>query len=505
MTTSGGSFTITVMLPLEETTGLPTYQVGELVQGAANPVGDRTVYHWKAKLTPRVTFTNAHPISPDSSVTYDWIGTSSGPKVSKTSRSVIFYPDYHAELWGGTHTQWSTYGSAQKVFCTIGRLSPEIYYYCQCNVRVEYNGQDPNDLSNIRTRKKDSFSYEIFYRAPYSTGWTWNYISTTLPGDECSWDVEDYSLIFQSIARKAVEAHKRVASRIPNPPPWTLVYKGSIRSFAINDIATALPPDAKRLVKKHMLPDVPHHGVFCALAQKAAENIQYVDINSVAFIKELRDQLGEIKALLDLIKAPLNPKKWASFYLSCQYGTRLTIADVLELIQGIQLAARQNPLGKKGAFNTCRARETFSLATPGVLYDSITYNYKICYRPYDKGIMSFIDRLSKWDLLPSLGNLWDLVPYSFVVDWFIDVGGMLESCDAACKLISLPVCGTSASFKRSYRITGLSLAGAQWDSEFTVYSRNAEREVILPHPSLSFPGNAQNNILQLSAILVQKI
>lgn len=38
-------------------------------------------------------------------------------------------------------------------------------------------------------------------------------------------------------------------------------------------------------------------------------------------------------------------------------------------------------------------------------------------------------KLEKYGLALSAYNAWDMVPYSFIVDWFADVGGFLESCD----------------------------------------------------------------------------
>lgn len=41
--------------------------------------------------------------------------------------------------------------------------------------------------------------------------------------------------------------------------------------------------------------------------------------------------------------------------------------------------------------------------------------------------LSAFGRLQKYGVAPDLYNIWDMVPYSFVVDWFTDIGSILES------------------------------------------------------------------------------
>lgn len=50
------------------------------------------------------------------------------------------------------------------------------------------------------------------------------------------------------------------------------------------------------------------------------------------------------------------------------------------------------------------------------------------HRPKDSS-QGFIYDLHNLDLYPEISNLYDMVPFSFVVDWFIPVGDLLESYD----------------------------------------------------------------------------
>jgi len=59
-------------------------------------------------------------------------------------------------------------------------------------------------------------------------------------------------------------------------------------------------------------------------------------------------------------------------------------------------------------------------------------------------LISSIDSLG---FAPTLENIWDLIPYSFVVDWFIDIGGLLERVDTRLRLLRLNIRYTTMSKK----------------------------------------------------------
>jgi hypothetical protein len=52
---------------------------------------------------------------------------------------------------------------------------------------------------------------------------------------------------------------------------------------------------------------------------------------------------------------------------------------------------------------------------------------KIMMQPKSSSLGKTVNSLTSIGLAPNAYNMWDLVPFSFVVDWFVDVGGLLES------------------------------------------------------------------------------
>ena len=241
------------------------------------------------------------------------------------------------------------------------------------------------------------------------------------------------------------------------------------------------------------------------LCQAAVDNIAYTDINTMAYLKDLKEFASELQAIAKLVKNPLNPKSWASLFLNFQYGSRLTISDTFKLINGIIRCARDVKKLRKKAWRSSRAMSRSDVLHPTVGCKGSRFtNYKVYYKPYDSGIMSYVHKLASWDLLPTSANLWDFIPFSFVVDWFVDIGGLLESIDSAAMATSLDVVGVLFSTKDTYLINA-DLPGQQvLSSEYTVYRRCWSRTLHPPKPRLEASDGFLHNIPQLLAILIQR-
>lgn len=68
----------------------------------------------------------------------------------------------------------------------------------------------------------------------------------------------------------------------------------------------------------------------------------------------------------------------------------------------------------------------------------IAYRSKIRIRLDGSLLLQAITGLNAVGLLPSPGQLWDAVPFSFVVDWFFNIGGKLKAVDTQGMLLVLP-------------------------------------------------------------------
>jgi len=72
---------------------------------------------------------------------------------------------------------------------------------------------------------------------------------------------------------------------------------------------------------------------------------------------------------------------------------------------------------------------TFPVGTFGVEYSTLVTCSKLRIAATDSLVMSFLLGSRATGLYPGLGNLWDLVPFSFIIDWFLRIGQRLSAID----------------------------------------------------------------------------
>jgi hypothetical protein len=175
-------------------------------------------------------------------------------------------------------------------------------------------------------------------------------------------------------------------------------------------------------------------------ASTAVESLSAYDGNLIAFAKDLPEFGGSLKAILDLGRNYSSPKAWASAWLSGRFGDRLTISDSRELL-GSMLERL-----KGGSYQLGRARRSWERGL-------LKYEYcqtLIAYNKSYSGLMTAVKSLMDWDAWPTLENTWDMIPLSFVVDWFVSVGDLLNQIDLAVKTPYIRAASQYASLKATY-------------------------------------------------------
>jgi hypothetical protein len=93
------------------------------------------------------------------------------------------------------------------------------------------------------------------------------------------------------------------------------------------------------------------------------------------------------------------------------------------------------------------------LLEPQVLYGSAYFDYtdeifgdvklecrsKVRIQLSESALIAMIFSAESVGLLPRLSTLWDLVPFSFVVDWLMKIGDKLDSVDSQVKLLAFDI------------------------------------------------------------------
>lgn len=185
------------------------------------------------------------------------------------------------------------------------------------------------------------------------------------------------------------------------------------------------------------------------LTTKAVESLNALNINSVAYVQEaanIKSLLPPIKSLLDIE----NPKNWPNLYLWIRYGLSLSYKDTKKIIEQLPnlLSARKKFRDKH---ERLRSSESYTTEFNGKKW-TCDYHLRVICNTHPQSVRklgSMIDKLYSIDIMPTLGNFWDLIPYTFVVDWFIPVGNALENLDLYNRLQTFQILCVTKSEKWS--------------------------------------------------------
>lgn len=162
------------------------------------------------------------------------------------------------------------------------------------------------------------------------------------------------------------------------------------------------------------------------LVLQASASFRANKTNMLEFLKDIRNPQEMIPKLKNLNKL----RGIADNYLTAHYGLLPTISDLQSIWNAItKLKAHRDKYGFKTSSFGSRASGEWD----GKPY-TIEQHAKIAICDGDSGFLSLIDGLDSAGVFPSLSNLWDMVPYSFLVDWFVNVGDFLERVDTRLRL-----------------------------------------------------------------------
>lgn len=195
------------------------------------------------------------------------------------------------------------------------------------------------------------------------------------------------------------------------------------------------------------LPDTDEFG---DLTQAACENVNPNTINAIAFVKDLKD----VKSLVPKLKGLSQIRTHAGNYLGVEYGVLPTISDLQTIWESFRTKYFYDKHGfqRASAYDTESQFETSVVETVEVkTTTALTKRVHLAINTSDTGLDALTERLRKIGVFPSLTNLWDLVPYSFVLDWFVDVGSVLERIDTRHQLLNLDIkyCIVSSKMERT--------------------------------------------------------
>lgn len=305
---------------------------------------------------------------------------------------------------------------------------------------------------------------------------------------------------FEDVSQAQLESYlgsgdRLVEKRIDKTNYVPFTYKGSeswLPSLNLRDLQGSIAKFVRNAsLSPAPLPEIKGYG---DLAMDAANNRFAITENFLESAIGLLSMKSLIKSLTSKIsKLKDLPKEAANKFLALSYGVLPMQSDFEAIIKAVNRIPHQDRFGYRVESATDTAfgngirhtrRVHLSLSGPG---PEIT-------NPF---------RNAGFALTPE--NLWNIVPYSFVVDWFVDISAILSDIQTHSDFVSLPVAYAMTSDKiiRDLVINEENCTG---NLEIIAYSRQISENPPQPNyigSSMSSP-SAHKNWLEGSALIFQR-
>jgi len=297
------------------------------------------------------------------------------------------------------------------------------------------------------------------------------------------------------------------------PDPSGYLNENNLSSLTLNAISKASSDGLSKFYEK-----VQNSAVNLAQAlgerRQTASMLSDAVVNLAKAVKSLKQ--GNVKQALRRL-VPQNSKELANTWLLVQYGVKPLLSD-------IDGAAKHLAMGEKVSFNV-QVKKPVLVPRAKVHSESVSTDVKCTTDVYvdAEGSVSYkaklrcneplLRDLSRLGFTDPLSLVWELLPYSFVADWFIPIGDYLANMDAFSS-VELVYCTKTVFLKENTtferRFGGRDDNGYTWDtaiSGFTTQKIYCVREVLttvppLPVPSFKDPVS-RDHLLNAIALLRQ--
>jgi hypothetical protein len=189
------------------------------------------------------------------------------------------------------------------------------------------------------------------------------------------------------------------------------------------------------------------------LGDRAADNLLQTSVNHYANMQQISKTLSTLRTTLQLAKGWQDPKSWANWWLSLRYGDRLTLSDLAEDVNAIIRSLRDQTRTKNRDFYVSRSQSHTTGTGVGTLVPAphIDHYLKLYYSFQDYGWWGKAYVFGRqWALWPTTKDGWDVIPFSFVVDWFADVQSLFKEFDRDTLLLYVNVRSVITTEKLTY-------------------------------------------------------
>lgn len=232
----------------------------------------------------------------------------------------------------------------------------------------------------------------------------------------------------------------------PYEPLCTVIYNRSgypridtadpLSLFPITETATGglvaggyaiVTPDMRsRLIAECMVKIGSRKANFGAMLGESRSTLKHLAKTSLTVLRAYRAlRRGRIKQFLGLLginkNTVLTGKLAADKWLETQYAWKPLLSDIYDTSKVLSEGVKRN----SQIVSASRTIKDGAAYKSGAAHGSVSVGYRCSL--YYKVSNSSIDALSRLGLINPLEVAWELVPFSFVIDWFIPVGTLLEA------------------------------------------------------------------------------
>lgn len=295
----------------------------------------------------------------------------------------------------------------------------------------------------------------------------------------------------QGVFDSLMSASKAVGAKKLGQTAYVEVDLASIEAV-VNSLAFA----AHRLIKTDPPKDL--YEDWGILSHEASQRLYLTQTNFVEFLVEMKHPERLIPRLLELKKL----RDLAGLHLQTTFGILPTISDIQEIVD---MFTRKIKLRRSDdRYRIGRAGSSREL-TDNDLTLSVKQHMKLMVSSDDEELTNLCARFSDLGVFPSLENLWDLVPFSFVVDWLVDVGDFLERSTSRSHLeryVDPIVVRSTKVIKELDLASPTSLMSGQLRQ--VTYHRSVGHQIPIPPASLTTPMSLRNHWLEAGALIIQR-
>jgi hypothetical protein len=223
------------------------------------------------------------------------------------------------------------------------------------------------------------------------------------------------------------------------------------------------------------------------------KDLKSLDINTITAVQGLVNCYQDLKGLVDAAGGHVSVKWLVNLYLQMKYGFANTVRDARDLMLYFAREYQKMYAAKQSNQKTHASDGVTWTNTPfkcSSAYELTTATATV--KTMDHGLAQITRSLMDIDVFPELGNVWDIVPFSFVLDWFLPIGEILDAMDANTYRSTLSVSSFVWSYK--YEITDVDIT--QWlpftgrtvgTADVRLYERHVDHALPQPTVQLHLP------------------